>query len=247
MTIKDSWLVNQFIAHRGFHDAKNPENTLGAFQRAVDHNYAIELDVRILADGTLVVHHDEKIARTTGADGYLKNMTWEEIAPLKVLGSEFGIPKVQQVLDLVDGRVPILFDIKNFSRKQVGTLESNLCGMLENYKGSFAVEAFNPFVLLWFKENHPEIKRGIISSSFKDKDNSEVKVSSLVAYFLRRLKFNKKIQPHFVSYEWTDLTNRFVRKCRLPILAWTLTSQEDYMKIVKYADNIIFENFEPKI
>ena len=95
MVVKDSWLVNQFIAHKGFHDKENPENTLGAFQRAIDYNYAIECDVRMLKDGTLVLFHYKCLSQLTGVDGYIENLTWEELSKLKVNNSKYGIPSVQ--------------------------------------------------------------------------------------------------------------------------------------------------------
>jgi len=243
MKIQDSWLVNQFIAHRGFYNKENPENTLGAFQRAIEYNYAIECDVQILADGTLVIIHDKTLSRLTGVDGYVENFTWDEIAKLKINKTKYGIPSVQQMLDCVQGQVPILFEIKNFSRKKIGDLEGKLCELLANYKGEFAVESFNPFVMQWFKDKHPEIVRGILSSSFKGADETGgLKVSKVVGWFLSHLKMTKRIAPDFIAYRWIDLPNRYIRKYKsIPIIAWTIRSQEEYMKIVKYADNIIFE------
>lgn len=249
MTIQDSWLVNQFIAHRGFHNKENPENTLGAFQQAIEHNYAIECDIQMLVDGTLVVIHDKVLSRLTGVDGYIENFTWKEISKLKINNTKFGIPSVQQMLDCVQGQVPILFEIKNFSRKKIGDLESQLCDLLAKYKGEFAVQSFNPFVMQWFQEKHPDIIRGLLSSSFKGADDTGgMKVSGITRWFLSHLKMAKHVKPDFIAYRWIDLPNRFVRQHKtLPVLAWTIRSQEEYMQVVKYADNIIFEGFEPKI
>ena len=59
---------------------------------------------------------------------------------------------------------------------------------------------------------------------------------------------NSVAQPNFIAYNAQNLPNRFVRKYNtLPLLAWTVRSQEEYMRVVKYCDNIIFENFIPKI
>ena len=75
MDIFKSWLVERCIAHRGLHNDEFPENSLGAFQNAVDNGYPVELDVHIIADGTLVVFHDNSLSRVTGKDGYIKNLT----------------------------------------------------------------------------------------------------------------------------------------------------------------------------
>ncbi len=246
--MKDSWIVNQFIAHRGFYNDEAPENTLGAFKRAIEHNYAIECDIRQLADGTLVIFHDETLSRVCGVDGYIEKFTLEEISKFRIKNTNYKIPTLKEMLELVNGQVPILFEIKNFNRKKVGEIESKLCEELLNYKGKYAVESFNPFVIEWFKKNHPEIVRGILSSSFKGDENNTFKTSFIVRYVLSHLKLNKKIEPDFIAYRWNNLPNRFVKKNKnIPVIAWTIRSQEEYLKIVKYADNIIFEGFEPQI
>ena len=64
------------IAHRGLHDAKAPENSLAAFRRAMEHGYVIELDVHMLADGKIVVFHDDNLKRMTGVDAVIKDETY---------------------------------------------------------------------------------------------------------------------------------------------------------------------------
>ena len=66
---------------------------------------------------------------------------------------------------------------------------------------------------------------------------------------LKRMIFAKKIAgADFIMYEAKTLPNRFVRKYKkLPLLAWTVKSQEEYLRVVKYCDNVIFEGFDPKI
>ena len=68
MEIFKSWLVERFIAHRGLHDEANPENSLGAFQNAINNDHPIELDVHLISDGTVVVFHDSTLSRLTGKD-----------------------------------------------------------------------------------------------------------------------------------------------------------------------------------
>lgn len=240
MLNQDSFLFSKYIAHRGFHNEENPENTLGAFKRAIEHNYAIELDVQLLKDNTVVVIHDNKLSRLCGEDKYLSNCTIDELKEYKVLNSEYSIPTLKEVLDLVDGKVPLLIEIKN--NLKVGELESKTYELLKNYTGEFAIQSFNPYSLEWFKNNAPNILRGQLSSFFKGEYLSFFK-----KLFLKKLKLNKVSDPHFISYKAEDLPNVYCKRANLPILAWTVRSQEQYMKVVKYCDNIIFENFEPSI
>lgn len=241
MDIFKSWLVEKYVAHRGLHDEESPENSLSAFEKAIGKGYVIELDVQQIADGTVVVFHDTSLSRMTGQDGYLKNLITEDLSACYLEGTKETIPTFQQALDLINGRTPIIIEVKNTLK--VGSLESATLEILKNYKGQFAIMSFNPYVLSWFKENAPEILRGQLSAFFK-KD----KLSLVKKVVLKKMLLNKVAQPNFIAYEAEHLPNRYVRKFNnLPLLAWTVRSQEEYMRVVKYCDNIIFENFEPKI
>ena len=234
------FLLDNYIAHRGFHNAENPENTLGAFERAIEKNYGIELDVQLLKDGTIVVVHDNKLSRLCAEDKYVSNCTYEEIKGLKILNSNYSIPTFKEVLELVDGKVPLLIEIKNTLK--VGELESKTYELLKNYKGQYAIQSFNPYSLAWFKDNAPNVLRGQLSSFFKGESLSFIK-----KLLLKKLKLNKISNPNFISYNAENLPNKYCKRCDLPILAWTIRSQEQYLEVIKHCDNIIFEGFEPTI
>ena len=241
MDIFKTWLIEKYIAHRGLHDDKHPENSISAFKNAVENDYAIELDVQQLSDGTVVVFHDETLSRMTGQDGYIQNLTKKELKNYKLAQSEECIPTLEEALKTIAGRVPVLVEIKNSTK--VGSLEQKTLEILKKYTGDYAIQSFNPYVLIWFKENAPEILRGQLSSKFK-----KVPLTFVKKYALKRFKLNKQSEPHFISYRAKDLPSRFIRKYKhLPLIAWTVRSQDQYMNVVKYSDNIIFENFAPKI
>ncbi len=241
MDIFKSWLVERCIAHRGLHNDEFPENSLGAFQNAINNGYPIELDVHIISDGTLVVFHDDSLSRMTGKDGYLKNLTKSDLENYHLADTEYTIPTFEDVLTLIDGKVPLLIEVKNTNK--VGALETKLLEMLRAYKGEYAIESFNPYVLEWFKNNAPDILRGQLAGFFKGE-----KLAFIKRFALKRMVLNKIAKPDFIAYEASRLPNRFVRKYKsLPLIAWTVRSQKEYMKVVQYCDNVIFENFEPKI
>lgn len=242
MDLFNSWLVETPIAHRGLHDKTRPENSLSAFAKAIEEGYAIELDVQLIADGTVVVFHDESLSRLTDNDGYIKFLNKSDLEILKLTGSKEKIPTLEEVLSFVDGKVPLLIEIKNTSK--VGELEKNTLELLKKYDGEYAIQSFNPYVLEYFYKHAPEIPRGQLSGYFKD-----VKLSFFKRYALKSMVLNKKVShPDFISYEGKHLPNRYVKKYKtLPLLAWTVKSQSEYLKVVKYCDNIIFEGFEPKI
>ncbi len=237
-----TWLVETPIAHRGLHDKKAPENSLAAFKNAIDKGYNIELDVQMLSDGTIVVFHDESLSRMTGNDGYVKFLTKEDLKILTLKDSKECIPTLEEVLEFVDGRAPLLIEIKNTSK--VGELEQKVKDILKNYKGEFAIISFNPRVLAYFKEHAPKMLRGQLAGSFKGE-----KLGFFKKIALRSMLMTKKEDlADFILYEAKSLPCMYVRKFkRLPLIAWTVKSQSEYLRVVKYSDNVIFEGFEPKI
>ena len=242
--IFESWLISNPIANRGlFDNVEVPENSLSAFKNAIENGYSIELDVRMISDGKIIVFHDDKLCRMTGADGYTDNCTYPQIEHLRLLNSEDKIPTLEEVLNVVNGRVPLLIEIKNDGK--VGTFEKKVYEMLKKYNGEYAIQSFNPFSVEWFKNNAPEITRGLLSGGFKN---------SHLGFFARRklktLALASVCKPHFINYDISYLPNRFVNKKgikELPLLAYTIKSTEQYHKALKYCDNVIFDSFIPTI
>ncbi len=245
MDLFKTWLVETPIAHRGLHGKNVPENSLLAFSKAIEKGYAISFEVQMLADGTLAVFNDSSLSRMTGNDGYVHYLNCADLKALTLKDSKETIPTLQEVLSLVDGQVPVLVEIKN--KYKVGKVEQRVIDVLKNYKGEFAVQSFNPNSIKYIREHAPNFVRGQISGFFND-ENAEG-LSALKKFSLKRMIPNKKIsKPHFISYQASTLPNRFVRKYKdLPLLAWTVRSKEEYLRVIKYCDNIVFEKFEPEI
>lgn len=237
-----SWLVETPIAHRGLHNANCPENSISAFKNAIKSGYAIELDVQMLSDGTVVVFHDESLSRITGNDGYVKFLTKQDLPMLKLKGSKESIPTLQEALKAIAGETPVIIEVKNNAK--VGEFEQKIIDILAEYKGQIAVASFNPLSLGYFKQHAPQILRGQLAGYLKN-----VKMKFMTRWGIKRMIFAKKIAgADFIMYEAKTLPNRFVRKYKkLPLLAWTVKSQEEYLRVVKYCDNVIFEGFDPKI
>lgn len=240
MDIKKSWLFSRPIAHRGLHGIDAPENSLAAFGKAIEAGFPIEIDVRPIDDGTVVVFHDDKLTRMTDLDGYVCNMTRSDLEKVRLRNSDERIPTFKEVLEFVDGRTPLLIEIKNDST--VGQLERDTLELLSSYKGEYAVQSFNPYSMKFFKKNAPQIPRGQLSCFFDKKDLGFFK-----RFVLKRLKMNKVSSPDFISYNHANLPNKYVTKTKLPTLAWTVRSNAEMEKCLPYCDNIIFENFIPVI
>lgn len=239
MTIKNTWIGKMPIAHRGLHNSEFPENSLPAFKNAIDNGYAIEIDVHLTTDGKIAVFHDETLIRMTGKDGKITSLCSSDLANYKLADSEYSIPLLTELFDLVDGKKPILIEIKNSGK--VGALEKTLLSTIKNYTGEVAVQSFNPYSIEYFKIHAPQITRGQLSMKFTKK---ELK-GFIKRFVLTRMILNKKSCPDFIAYDHNSLPSKRVAKTKLPVLAWTVTSQDIYIKVKPYCDNIIFEQFTP--
>ena len=233
------FLKETIIAHRGVHNEKDIiENSLEAFKEAVNKNYIIELDVHFLKDGEVVVFHDDNIERMTGINKNLKDCTYDEIRNIKLLNKNTYIPKFSDVLKLVDGKVPILIELKNDNK--VGLLESSLVQILKKYNGKYAVQSFNPLSIMWFKNNYPNIIRGQLVCKFKNK-----KMDNIKKFILKTMFFNLITNPDYISHSVDDLSYKEVNKIKKNkfILGWTVRNKERYDELIKYYDNLICEKF----
>lgn len=235
-----NFLKETIIAHRGVHSKEKNiiENSIESFQKAIEKNYIIELDVHYLKDGEVVVFHDDNIERITGINKNIKDCTYEEIRNIKLYNQNTYIPKFSDVLKLVDGKVPILIELKNDNK--TGLLEEKLMENLRNYNGKFAIQSFNPFSVKWFKDNYPDIIRGQLVCKFKNGKMNKIK-----KLLLKNMFFNFITKPDFISYNTEDLNYEEAIKIkkRKFLLGWTVRSKEKYDELIKYYDNLICEEF----
>lgn len=216
------------IAHRGLHDAKAPENSLAAFRRAMEHGYVIELDVHMLADGKIVVFHDDNLKRMTGVDAAIKDKTYAELSKLRLKDTSEKIPLLTEVLDLVKGKVPIIIEIKY--DRPAREICPALIKTMSDYTGQFVIKSFDPKIVFYFRRKAPYIGRGQLAT----KKN----------FFLQNLCFNFLTKPDFVSYDIRYLSKRRVERIRhkMPVLGWTVRNKNDLVRAKKNCDNFIFEN-----
>ncbi len=85
------------FAHRGGAD-EGPENTMSAFQRAVDMGYTyLETDAHVTRDGVLLAFHDPSLDRVTDRAGMIANMDYADVKQARIAGTE-PIPLLEDVL-----------------------------------------------------------------------------------------------------------------------------------------------------
>lgn len=155
----------KYIAHRGLHSELVPENSLTAFRLAVEKCLSIELDVRLTKDCRIVVFHDNDLMRMCGIEGKVFDYTYEQLSAFKLKNSDEKIPLLSEVLKIVDGKVPLLIELKGGA--PFGELESRVDHMMKKYKGEFAVQSFNPFSVMWFRFHSPKVTRGQLVSKYR--------------------------------------------------------------------------------
>ena len=109
-----------YYAHRGLHDNRSqaPENSMAAFQKAVEAGYGIELDVQLTRDRIAVVFHDETLSRVCGVEGKVRDYTSEQLRSFYLCGTQERIPLFADVLALVDGQVPLIIELKAYENPE---------------------------------------------------------------------------------------------------------------------------------
>lgn len=241
-----SALVGSFYAHRGLHDNESqaPENSMAAFRKAVEAGYGIELDVQITKDMVPVVFHDETLKRVCGAEGKVFDYTYEELRQFKLCKSEERIPLFADFLRMVDGRVPLIIEIKAYGRAAQVCMAAD--ELMKKYQGVYCIESFDPRAVAWYRKHRPEVIRGQLSSNFRKSGHKEDMGMFCVHYLLA----NYYCKPDFIAYDHRYKKNLSRRlACNLYgalSVAWTIRSQKELDAAKNAFSLFIFENFRPK-
>ena len=236
-----------YIAHRGLFDNNSPapENSMAAFQRAVDGGYGIELDVHLSADRKLVVFHDDTLKRMCGIDRAVADCTSQELQQYTLGKSQETIPLLTDVLKIVDGKVPMIIEVK--PAPNCTEVSAALAKMMQSYKGLYCMESFHPAAVAWFRHNAPEVIRGQLATDFT---HGGVHKPYLRNILLANLLFNGYAKPDFIAYDH-KFPNQFSYKlCRklfdVEHVAWTIRSEKQLTTAREYFQVFIFDSFIPK-
>ena len=239
-------LLNVLYAHRGLFDNKTdaPENSLPAFQKAVEAGYGIELDVQLSKDGIPVVFHDASLKRMCGVDGNVWDYPLSELKQLKLADSNAEVPTLAEVLDVVDGKVPLIIEYKLYvPQTKVCRLVNDL---LRSYTGAYCIESFHPLALLWYRRHRPDVVRGQLCMEFWNEDKYR---GNPFFFVLSYLVTNAAARPDFIAYKHSDASNlsfRLTKRMGALSVAWTIKSQTQLEEAKKHFDLFIFDSFIPK-
>ena len=233
-------------AHRGLHSEGIPENSMAAFRASLAKGYGIELDVHLMADGNLAIIHDSVLKRTAGVEGRIEELTTDQLENIWLEGTDEMIPLFSQVLELYDGRAPLIVELKPLGNNY-GTLCEKAVAMLDHYKGVYCLESFDPRCLLWLKKHRPELIRGQLTENYFLSKTSPL--PWILKFLLTHQMGNFLTKPDFVAYRCSDrytISNTIARKLwKLHGVTWTLKDRQDYDNAIEEGWIPIFEGFEP--
>ena len=235
-------LLNVLYAHRGLFDNKTdaPENSLPAFQKAVEAGYGIELDVQLSKDGIPVVFHDASLKRMCGVEGNVWDYPLSELKQLKLADSNAEVPTLAEVFDVVDGKVPLIIEYKLYvPQTKVCRLVNDL---LRSYTGAYCIESFHPLALLWYRRHRPDVVRGQLCMEFWNEDKYR---GNPFFFLLSYLVTNAAARPDFIAYKHSD-ASRLTKRMGALSVAWTIKSQTQLEEAKKHFDLFIFDSFIPK-
>lgn len=233
----------KFIAHKGLHnkDRGIPENSLPAFEQAVNKGLTSELDVRLTRDGKIVVFHDKSLRRMCGVDANVSDFTYEQLCAFKLGDTNEKIPLLSEVLKLVNGKTPLIIELK--SEDNCFELEKRVNHLLKGYKGEYAVQSFDPFALLWFRIFSPKTVRGQLISKFRGKN--------LFEYILRFVCASPIVwrlisKPEFVACDLRSMSLQTafqIIDIGAEVITWTADSKELIGSAQQFSKSVICENF----
>ena len=234
---KDCFLFTTPIAHRGLWNDNIIENSIPAYINAVKHGFAIEIDLYLSKDGVLFSFHDINLKRMTGVDALITDKTYDEIKALNLLGSGLTVPTFDEVLSAVDGKVPLLIEIKDQPDK---TCVDKTVNRLKDYKGEFALQSFNPLYIKRIKKLAPTFLRGVLGTEIKQQDKSK-----FTNFIIRKMPLNFLVKPDFISYSYSGLPLKKRKVKNKAVIAWTVTDNKTATALTPFVNNIIFEHFIP--
>lgn len=244
--MEQRWRMRPFLgvrwAHRGLHDPEKgiPENSLSAFAAAIERGVGIELDVHLTKDGQLAVFHDDTFDRMCGQPGIVEETDYSVMKEYRLSGTRERIPLLSEVLSLINGKVPVLIEVK------LPSSDVTVCRVLDEelrrYSGKYMIQSFNCLVLRWMKKYRKEVLRGQLSSNLT---RSDKKPHYLLRLCVKYLLSNCFCRPDFIAYKWSDRKNLgfWINRTlfRTPSAAWTLHGERAVERARCCFDMYIFE------
>lgn len=229
------------IAHRGA-SARAPENTLAAFRlAAAERADAVELDVRLAADGSLVVIHDATLQRTTNGRGRVRSATLEEIRRLDAGGwfsAKYAgerVPTLEEVLAVVPSHMGINVELKADRGARGATELADRCCRLVAKSGrsdSVLITSFHHHLVAHAKRHFPHIPAGILLNPLRQSARSPVRIALAM-------------RADYIVFGSRALTKRLTRKAHeegLRVAEYTVNTYPRLLRAERYGVDAVITN-----
>jgi glycerophosphoryl diester phosphodiesterase len=244
------WLTARPIAHRGLHSKQSGlvENTPAAAAAAIARNYAIECDIQRTKDGEAVVFHDFTLDRLMRADGRVDAFRAHELGQLTYKDCDQRIVSLADFLARIDGRTSVIVEIKSRYDGDMRLADRALAAVII-YPGPVCLKSFDPAVLVHLRGAGAACPLGLVAQACYDKDQEWAGLPPDRRASFADLRDFPLARPDFLSWNLADLPHAVPMLCRngigMPVMTWTVRSREALVRGRLWADQIIFEGFEP--
>jgi glycerophosphoryl diester phosphodiesterase len=243
------WLTARPIAHRGLHSKQNGivENTLAAAAAAIAKRYAIECDVQRTSDDEAVVFHDATLDRLMRTTGRVDAFSTQELGRFVYKDCDQRIVPLTDFLGYVGGRAPVIIEIKSQFDGDM-RLASRALTAVAAYAGPACLKSFDPGVLIYLRRACASCPVGLVAQArYEDKEWPGLPQDTRER--LVDLRDFPLAWPDFLSWNHADLPHAVPMLCRegigMPVMTWAVGSEEAGRQAKLWADQIIFEGFEP--
>jgi glycerophosphoryl diester phosphodiesterase len=231
------------FAHRGA-SARAPENTLASFRRALDDGAeAIELDVKLTADGKVVVLHDQTVNRTTNGQGDVRTLSLAEIKRLDAgscFSPEFAgetIPTLDEVFSVVGKKLFINVEITNYATP-ADALPLRVSELVRSHglEEWVMFSSFNALNLIRLKGLLPRVPAGILAEQGSR--------GSLARSFAGRIVAPKMVHPYFTDVDEAYVLRQHAIDRRVHV--WTVNAPEEMRRLFRIKVDGIFTD-DPRL
>ena len=216
---KCEFLNHSIIAHRGiYNNITIYENSLESIMYAIKNNLIVEIDIRITKDNKIIVFHDVDGTRMLKLKDKISSLTKEEIDYI----SPYYIPTLNEVLDKINSKVPIVIEVKDDNK----IIRSELINILKDYKGKFVLQSFNYDAVKFY------YKKKFITGLLVNESNYSLLDKNLEIDFLN------------IKYNLVDRMKVNLLKQKYYVIGYTLDNRKDVEYYIKIFNNLIIDNIE---
>lgn len=233
-TVPD-WLTRHTFAHRGLHSFGIPENSRAAMEAAIAGGFGIECDIQLSRDNVPLVFHDWELDRLTSERGRVADKPAAELCKLTLGETDQCIWTLAELLELVDGRVPILIEVKSLPHFVIQEACTAISKVLGSYFGPVAVMSFDARMGEWFSKHAPQHTRGLVCTDTFDHGFKKA---------WRQPHAIERAQPDFLASDIRDLPNALTELWRAsdkPLLTWTVRTPDLRQHALAHTDALIAE------